>query len=101
MDSTQTEDVLASRNLLACSWVCSLLQLLLGSQLGGVTTCLLTAVGSPGVEPGVALPADHLVAVVLLGQQTQGGLDDSSTQTQHLVITIIRNQDYCVAKLTK
>jgi hypothetical protein len=62
----------------------SLLQLLLGSEVGGVSTCLLAAVGGPGVEPGVALPADHLVAVVLLGQQTQGGLDNSSTQTEHL-----------------
>ena len=62
----------------------SLLQLLLGSQVGGVATGLLPAVGGPGVHPSVARPADHLVAVVLLSQQTQGGLDDSSTQTQHL-----------------
>ena len=62
----------------------SLLQLLLGSEVGGVTTGLLAAVGGPGVKPGVALSADHLVAVVLLGQQTQGGLDNSSTQTEHL-----------------
>merc|ERR1719250_170670 len=38
-----------------------------------------------GVEPGVALPADHLVTVVLLGQDTKRGLNDSSTQTQHQV----------------
>ena len=39
----------------------------------------------PGVEPGVAHAADHLVAVVLLGQDPQGGLDDSTTQSQHQV----------------
>ena len=63
----------------------SLLQLLLGSQVGAVTTGLLPAVGGPGVEPGVALPADHLVAVVPLGQDAQGGLDDSSSQSEHQV----------------
>ena len=31
------------------------------------------------------LAADHLVAVVLLGQHTQRGLDDSSPQTEHQV----------------
>ena len=63
----------------------SLLQLLLGSQVRAVTTGLLPAVGGPGVEPGVALPADHLVAVVPLGQDTQGRLDDSSSQSEHQV----------------
>ena len=69
--------------------VLRLLQLLLGSQVRGVATSLLTAVGSPGVEPGVALPADHLVTVVLLGQDTKRGLNDSSTQTQHLRINVV------------
>merc|ERR1719433_2188230 len=63
----------------------SLLQLLLGPQVGAVTTGLLPAVGGPGVEPSVALPADHLVAVVPLGQDAQGGLDDSSSQSEHQV----------------
>merc|ERR1719333_1462092 len=63
----------------------SLLQLLLGSQVRAVTTGLFPAVGGPGVEPGVALPADHLVAVVPLGQDAQGGLDDSSSQSEHEV----------------
>ena len=61
-----------------------LLQLLLGSQVGGVSARLLPAVGGPGVQPGVALSADHLVAVVLLGEDTQRGLDDATTKTQHL-----------------
>lgn len=38
---------------------------------------LLAAVGGTGVEAGVALAADHLLAVVLLGQQTEGGLNDT------------------------
>ena len=50
-----------------------------------MTALLLPAVGGPGVEAGVALPANHLVGVVLLGQQPQGGLDDTTTETQHQV----------------
>jgi hypothetical protein len=42
--------------------VCSLLQLLLGAEVGGVSARLLAAIGRPGVESGVALAADHLVA---------------------------------------
>jgi len=38
----------------------NLLQLLLGPDVGGVTALLLAAVGGSGVEPGVALAADHL-----------------------------------------
>ena len=34
------------------------------------------------MEPGVTRPADLLVAVVLLGQDTQGRLDDSSPQPE-------------------
>ena len=63
----------------------SLLQLLLGSQSVGVPAGLLPAVLGPGVEPGVALPADDLVTVVLLGQDPQGGLYDSSPQSEHQV----------------
>jgi hypothetical protein len=47
----------------------SLLQLLLDPNVGGVTTLLLAAIGSPGVESGVTLATNHLVTVVLLGQQ--------------------------------
>lgn len=31
---------------------------------------------------GYLLAADHLVAVVLLGQHSEGGLDDATTQAQ-------------------
>ena len=69
-----------------------------------MATGLLPAVGSPGVEPGVALPADHLVAVVPLGQDTQGGLDDSSSQSEHqvegrLLLDVVVRQGSAVLKL--
>ncbi len=63
----------------------SLLQLLLGSDVGSVTALLLAAVGGPGMKSGVTLAANHLVGVVLLSQQTEGGLDDTTTETQHQV----------------
>ena len=50
-----------------------------------MSALLLPAVDGPGVEPGVAHAADHLVAVVLLGQDPQAGLDHSSSQPQHQV----------------
>ena len=34
---------------------------------------LLAAVGSVGVQAGLTLAADHLVAVVLLGELAEGG----------------------------
>lgn len=46
---------------------------------------LLAAVGSPGVQASVALAADHLVAVVLLCQDAESGLDHTTSQTQHQV----------------
>ena len=46
---------------------------------------LLPAVGGPGVQAGVALATDHLVGVVLHGQDAQGGLDDAAAETQHQV----------------
>ena len=69
-----------------------------------MTTGLLPAVGGPGVEPGVALPADHLVAVVPLGQDAQGGLDDSSSQSEHeveggLLLDVVIRQSPAVLQL--
>lgn len=61
----------------------ALLDLLLGTQVVGVPALLLAAVDGAGVQAGVALAADHLVAVVLLGQLAQGGFDDSPSQAQH------------------
>merc|ERR1719225_1702952 len=59
--------------------------LLLSSEVAGMTTCLLPAVGGPGVQPGIALPADHLVTVVLLGKHAKGGLYHPTPQPQHQV----------------
>ena len=63
--------------------LCCLLQLLLGPNVGGVSAGLLAAIGGPGVEPCVALAADHLVGVILLGQDAQGWLDDAAAETEH------------------
>lgn len=63
--------------------VTCLLQLLLGSDVGGVATLLLAAVSSAGMKPGVTLAANHLVGVILLGQQPQSGLNNTTTKTQH------------------
>ena len=46
---------------------------------------LLPAVHGPRVEPGVADAADHLVAVVLLGQDPKAGLDDAAPESEHQV----------------
>ena len=62
-----------------------LLQLLLGSDVGGVTALLLATVGCPWVKSSVALSANHLVCVVLLSQETKGWFDDTTTKTQHQV----------------
>ena len=48
---------------------------------------LLPTVHGSRVEASVADPANHLVAVVLLGQQPQRGLDHAAPQSQHLHIT--------------
>lgn len=80
-----------------------LFELLLGSELVGVSALSLAAVGGTGREAGlrycvsdfstdsiavigqetyVALAADHLVAVELGGQSLERGLDDATTQTE-------------------
>ena len=50
-----------------------------------MSTLLLPAVDGPGVEPGVAHAADHLVAVVLLGQNAKRGLDHTAAKTKDQV----------------
>ena len=87
----------------------SLLQLLLGAELVGVTALLLAAVGGTGRETSlgrevrfpsslfacagalvvaktyVALAADGLVAVVLGGKGLERGLNDATTETEDQV----------------
>ena len=50
-----------------------------------MTALLLSAVSRPGGKSGVALSANHLVAVELSGQHLQGRLNGTSTQAQHQV----------------
>ena len=61
----------------------SLLQLLLGPDVRGVATLALTAVGSTGMKTSIALPANHLITVVFLGQHTQGRFNNTTTKTQY------------------
>lgn len=62
-----------------------LLHLLLGADVVGVSTLLLTAVGGTGVKSSITLPTDHLFTVVLLGQALQCGFNDTSSQTENQV----------------
>jgi hypothetical protein len=81
-----------------------LFQLLLGTQLVGVSALSLSAVGSTRRETSlegrvplvmghhgrprktyVALAADHLLAVELAGQGLQRRLDDTTTETENKV----------------
>ena len=48
-----------------------------------MTTLLLAAIGRTRVEAGVALAANHFVAIVFLRENTQGWLDYTTTKTEH------------------
>ena len=50
-----------------------------------MTALLLSAVGGTGREAGVALSADHLLAVVLGGQSLEGRLDDTAAKSENQV----------------
>ena len=65
-----------------------------------MTALLLSAVGGPGVEAGVALAADHLVAVVLLSQNPEGRLNDSTTETKDQVKGRLCKVKQCCKQLT-
>ena len=47
-----------------------------------MTTFLLPAVGSTRWQPSVALPANHLVAVVGRGKRFEGWFDDAASETE-------------------
>ena len=56
------------------------------------------------MEPGVAEAADHLVAVVLLGQDPQAGLDHAAPESEHqvegrLLLDVVVGQGPAVLKL--
>jgi hypothetical protein len=81
-----------------------LFELLLRAELVGVTTLALAAVGSTGRETGVALAADHLVAVVLRCESLQRRLNDTTTETEHqvqggLLLDVVVGESAAVLKL--
>lgn len=56
--------------------------------VAGVTILLLAAVDSTGMwgmQAGVTLAADHLVALLLLGGLAERGVDDAAPQMKHQV----------------
>merc|ERR1719188_1205957 len=63
----------------------SLLQLLLRAEHVRVAALLLAAIHGASVQPGVALAADHLLAIVLARKHGQRGLDDTTAEAQHQV----------------
>lgn len=54
-----------------------ILQLLFGAEIVGVPALGLAAVGGARVKARIALAADHLVTVVLHGQDAKRGLNSS------------------------
>lgn len=69
-----------------------------------MATLLLAAVGGTWVQTSVALAADHLVAVVLLGENTQRGLNDTATQAEHqvqgrLLLDVVVRQSAAILQL--
>ena len=59
-----------------------LFRFLLGSELSAVTAFLLSAVLSTEGKTSIALSANHLVAVVLSGEDLERRLDDTTTQSE-------------------
>ena len=69
-----------------------------------MTTLALTAVVSLGGKSGVALTADHLVAVVLTGKNHEGGLDHTTTEAENevkggLLLDVVVSKGAAVLKL--
>lgn len=71
-----------------------LFKLLLGAQIVGVSTLGFSAIGGPGMETGIALAADHLVAVVFHCQNTQRWLNNTTSEAQHQVKGRLCNVTY-------
>ena len=81
-----------------------LFKLLLGSELVGVATLSLSAVGSTGRKTGVADTADGLLTVVLGSKSLQGGLDDTTTETEdqvegRLLLDVVVRKGAAILKL--
>ena len=78
--------------------------LLLNTELVGVATLLLAAVSGTRRKTGIALAADHLLAVVLGGKSLQGGLNDTTTKTEDqvqggLLLDVVVGQGAAILKL--
>jgi predicted ABC-type sugar transport system permease subunit len=78
--------------------------LLLDTELIGVATLLLAAVSGTRRKTGIALAADHLLAVVLGGKSLQGGLNDTTTETEDkvkggLLLDVVVRKSSAVFKL--
>jgi ribose/xylose/arabinose/galactoside ABC-type transport system permease subunit len=78
--------------------------LLLNTELVGVATLLLAAVSGTRRKTGIALAADHLLAVVLGGKSLQGGLNDTTTKTEDqvqggLLLDVVVGQSAAILKL--
>ena len=59
-----------------------LLQLLFWSEVVSVSTRLFSAISGSSMVSGIALSADHFVAIVFLGQYSQGGFDDTTSESE-------------------
>eukprot|EP00195_Chlamydomonas_chlamydogama_P012067 CAMPEP_0202894468 /NCGR_PEP_ID=MMETSP1392-20130828/3875_1 /ASSEMBLY_ACC=CAM_ASM_000868 /TAXON_ID=225041 /ORGANISM="Chlamydomonas chlamydogama, Strain SAG 11-48b" /LENGTH=112 /DNA_ID=CAMNT_0049579189 /DNA_START=152 /DNA_END=487 /DNA_ORIENTATION=- len=102
--SNLREQAATTDAVLSTTGASSLLQLLLGPQLVGVAALLLTAVLGAGVQAGIALAADHLILVVLPGQDLQRWLNDATAQTQHqveggLLLDVVVSQGAAILQL--
>ena len=63
----------------------SLFELLLGTELVGVATLSLTAVGGTRRKTSVTLTTDHLFTVVLGSQSLKRGFNNTTTKTENQV----------------
>ena len=82
----------------------NLLQLLFWPQVARVAAAAFTTVGRTGRQTGVAFSTDHLVTVVLLGQQAQRRLDHTTTQTEdqvqgRLLLDVVVGQSAAIFQL--
>jgi hypothetical protein len=81
-----------------------LFQLLLDAKIVGMSALLLAAVSGTWWESRIALAANLFVAVVLLSQHAQRGLDDATAQTKHqmksaLLLNVVIRQSASILQL--
>jgi len=90
--------------VVASDWASRVFELLLGAELVGVSALALAAVGGTRGKTGIALAADHLVAVELGGKSLERGLDDATAQAEdkvksRLLLDVVVGQSPAVLKL--